>query len=147
MPPTSSGRCSIVRASQAARSFRIVFRDYPLPFHDRARPAAEAAACANAQGKFWDYNKKLFNNQNALSDDNLKSYAKDVGLDQAKFDECYGKKPFTANIDKDLMDGAMAGVNGTPAFFINRRPLSGAQPFEKFKEIIDEELAAKPATP
>ncbi len=129
---------------------RIVFRDYPLPFHDRARPAAEAAACANAQNKFWEYNKKLFNNQNALSDENLKSYAKDLGLDQAKFDECYGKKQFSANIDKDLMDGAMAGVNGTPAFFINGRSLSGAQPFEKFKEIIDEELAAsaaKPATP
>jgi protein-disulfide isomerase len=125
---------------------RIVFRDYPLPFHERARPAAEAASCANAQGKFWDYNKKLFANQGALSDDNFKSYAKDLGLDAAKFDECYAKKPFSAAIDKDLADGAAAGVNGTPAFFINGRSLSGAQPFEKFKEIIDEELAsAKPA--
>ena len=125
---------------------RIVFRDYPLPFHDRARPAAEAANCANAQSKFWEYNKKLFANQGALSDDNLKAYAKDLGLDTAKFDECYAKKPFSAAIDKDLADGVAAGVNGTPAFFINGRSLSGAQPFEKFKEIIDEELAAaKPA--
>jgi protein-disulfide isomerase len=125
---------------------KIVFRDYPLPFHERARPAAEAAACANAQGKFWEYNKKLFANQGALSDDNLKAYAKDLGMDSAKFDECYAKKPGSAAIDKDLMDGAAAGVNGTPAFFINGRSLSGAQPFEKFKEIIDEELAtAKPA--
>jgi len=125
---------------------RVVFRDYPLPFHERARPAAEAANCANAQGKFWPYNKKLFANQNALSDDNLKAYAKDLGLDTAKFDECYAKKPFSAAIDKDLADGVSAGVNGTPAFFINGRSLSGAQPFEKFKEIIDEELAAaKPA--
>lgn len=126
---------------------RIVFRDYPLPFHDRARPAAEAAACANAQGKFWEYNKKLFANQNALSDDNLKRYAQDLGLDAAKFDECYAKKPYSAAIDKDLADGVMAGVNGTPAFFINGRPLSGAQPFEKFKEIIDEELAASATKP
>jgi len=126
---------------------RIVFRDYPLPFHDRARPAAEAANCANAQGKFWEYNKKLFANQGALSDDNLKTYAKDLGLDTAKFDECYAKKSFSAAIDKDLADGVAAGVNGTPAFFINGRSLSGAQPFEKFKEIIDEELAAAKPVP
>jgi protein-disulfide isomerase len=126
---------------------RIVFRDYPLPFHERARPAAEAANCANAQGKFWEYNKKLFANQGALSDDNLKTYAKDLGLDTAKFDECYGKKPFSTSIDKDLADGVTAGVNGTPAFFINGRSLSGAQPFEKFKEVIDEELAAAAAKP
>ncbi len=126
---------------------RVVFRDYPLPFHDRARPAADAAACANAQGKFWEYNKKLFANQNALSDENFKTYAKDLGLDTAKFDECYAKKPYSADIDKDMVDGIAAGVNGTPAFFINGRALSGAQPFEKFKEIIDEELAAaKPAS-
>lgn len=122
---------------------RVVFRDYPLEFHPRARPAAEAAACAHAQGKFWEYNKKLFANQSALGDDNLKTYAKDVGLDQAKFDECYAKKPYSAQIDKDMADGAAAGVNGTPAFFINGRSLSGAQPFERFKEIIDEELAEK----
>ena len=122
---------------------RVVFRDYPLPFHPHARPAAEAAACANAQGKFWEYNKKLFANQSALADENLKTYAKDLGLDTAKFDECFAKKTHTANIDKDLADGVAAGVNGTPAFFINGRSLSGAQPFEKFKEIIDEELAAK----
>jgi protein-disulfide isomerase len=122
---------------------RVVFRDYPLEFHPRARPAAEAAACANAQGKFWEYNKKLFANQQALSDENFKTYAKDVGLDVAKFDECYAKKPHSAAIDKDMADGAAAGVNGTPAFFINGRSLSGAQPFERFKEIIDEELAEK----
>jgi protein-disulfide isomerase len=128
---------------------RIVFRNYPLPFHERARPAAEAANCANAQGKFWEYNKKLFANQGALADDNLKAYAKDLGLDTAKFDECYAKKQFAADIDKDLADGVTAGVNGTPAFFINGRSLSGAQPFEKFKELIDAELATaapKPAS-
>jgi protein-disulfide isomerase len=125
---------------------RIVFRDYPLPFHPQARPAAEAAACAHAQGKFWEYNKKLFANQQALADENLKAYAKDLGLDTAKFDECFAKKAHSAAIDKDLADGAAAGVNGTPAFFINGRSLSGAQPFEKFKEVIDQELAAKSAS-
>ncbi len=122
---------------------RLVFRDYPLPMHPFARPAAEAASCANAQGKFWEYHAKLFENQGSLADDKLKQYAKDLGLDSAKFDECLTKKPFKDAIDKDIADGGKVGVNGTPAFFVNGRMLSGAQPFEKFKEIIDEEIAAK----
>jgi len=122
---------------------RLVFRDYPLPFHPQARPAAEAANCANAQGKFWEYHKKLFENQSALSEDNLKTYAKDLGLDEVKFNECFSKKTFAAAIDKDIADGASAGVNGTPAFFINGRFLNGAVPLDEFKKIIDEELVSK----
>ncbi len=122
---------------------RLVFRDYPLPMHSQARPASEAAACANAQGKFWQYHAKLFENQTALGEDKLKQYAKDVGLDEAKFADCLAKKPFKDAIDKDIADGGQVGVSGTPAFFINGRMLSGAQPFEKFKEIIDEEIATK----
>ena len=67
--------------------------------------------------------------------------AGEVGLDQQKFDECLAKQQFKADIDKDIADGSGVGVTGTPAFFINGRMLSGAQPFEKFKEVIDEELA------
>jgi protein-disulfide isomerase len=67
--------------------------------------------------------------------------AGEVGLDQKKFDECLAKQEFKAVIDKDIADGASVGVSGTPAFFINGRMLSGAQPFEKFKEVIDQELA------
>jgi protein-disulfide isomerase len=119
---------------------KVVFRDYPLPMHPNARPAAEAANCANAQGKFWEYHGKLFANQNALSEDKLRSYAGDLGLDRTKFDECFAKKEFKAAIDKDIADGEKVGVTGTPAFFVNGRMLSGAQPFEKFKEVIDEEL-------
>jgi protein-disulfide isomerase len=111
--------------------------------HPQARPAAEAANCANAQGKFWEYNAKLFANQSALGDDKLKEYAKEIGLDTAKFDQCLAEKPFRAAIDKDIADASKVGVNGTPAFFINGRMLSGAQPFEKFKEVIDDELSAK----
>jgi len=122
---------------------RLVFRDYPLPMHANARPAAEAASCANAQGKFWEYHAKLFANQQQLNPDNLATYAEQVGLDKAKFADCFAKKPFTAAIDKDLADASKVGVNGTPAFFINGRVLTGAQPFEKFKEVIEDELAAK----
>ena len=119
---------------------RLVYRDYPLEMHPHARLASEAANCANAQGKFWDYHAKLFKNQRELGEEKLKAYADQVGLDRTKFDQCLSTKPFQAAIDKDLADGAKVGVNGTPAFFINGRMLSGAQPFEKFKEVIEEEL-------
>src|SRR5438093_1262750 len=120
---------------------RLVYRDFPLPMHAQARPASEAASCANAQGKFWEYHATLFANQTALGEDQLKEYAKNVGLDAAKFDQCLKDKPFKAAIDKDVADGERVGVNGTPAFFINGRMLSGALPFDKFKEVIDEQLA------
>jgi len=119
---------------------RLVYRHYPLEFHATARPAAEASACAAAQGKFWEYHDKLFAASD-LSDATLKKLAGEVGLDQAKFDECFEKKQFKADIDKDMADASSVGVTGTPAFFINGRMISGAQPFEKFKEIIDDELS------
>ena len=122
---------------------RLVFRDFPLPIHPQARPAAEAANCANAQGKFWEYHAKLFANQSALGEDKLKEYAKDVGIDPAKFEQCLSGKSFSPAIDKDLAEAAKLGINGTPAFFVNGRLLSGAQPLEKFKEVIDDELSAK----
>ena len=119
---------------------RFVYRHFPLEFHAHARPAAEASACAGAQGKFWEYHDKLWTLAD-LSDDKLKALAGELGLDQAKFDDCFAKKQFKADIDKDMADASSVGVTGTPAFFINGRMLSGAQPYEKFKEIIDEELA------
>ncbi len=118
---------------------RVVFRDFPLDFHANARPAAEAAKCAN-QGKFWAYHEKLFAAK-ALSPATLKAIAGEVGLDTAKFEQCIASAEAKAAVEQDIRDGAEAGVTGTPAFFINGRMLSGAQPFEKFKEVIDEELA------
>jgi len=120
----------------------LVFRDYPLPFHANARPAAEAAHCANDQGKFWEYHGTLFNNQSALAAADLKRYAGELGLDQGKFDSCLDDGTFKDEVEKDFVDGGNVGVDGTPAFFINGRMLSGAQPFEQFKAIIDEELSA-----
>jgi len=126
---------------------KLVYRDYPLPMHPNARPASEAAACANAQGKFWEYHKKLFDNQTALGKDKLKAYAQELGLDRAKFDKCLDSSEFKAKVDQDVEAASKVGVSGTPAFFINGRMLSGAQPFEKFKEVIDEELAAAGSKP
>lgn len=119
---------------------RFVHRDFPLSFHQHARLAAEAAACAHAQGKFWEYHDRLWKADD-LTEPKLKELAKAVGLDSAKFDECLAKKPHAADIDRDIADAQAAGVSGTPAFFINGRMLSGAQPFESFKQMIDDELA------
>lgn len=120
---------------------RLVYRDYPLPFHSNAKPASIAAVCAEKQGKFWEYHEKLFA-ASALNDETYKAVAGEVGLDMEKFEACQKDPATAAAVDKDTADGAAVGVRGTPAFFINGRMLSGAQPFEKFKEIIDEELAA-----
>ena len=122
---------------------RFVYRHYPLPNHPFARPAAEAAACAGEQGKFWPYHDKLFASPSKLSDVDLKQHAADLGLNTVQFNSCVDTHKLKAQVDKDLKDGEEAGVNGTPAFFINGRMLSGAQPFDVFKKLIDEELARK----
>ena len=121
---------------------RFVYRHYPLPNHPRARPAAEAAQCAHEQGKFWEYHDRLFGNQALLGDEDLKQHAARLGLDAAQFNACYDSQKYKADVDTDIRAGNEAGVSGTPAFYINGRMLSGAQPFEAFKRIIDEELAA-----
>jgi predicted DsbA family dithiol-disulfide isomerase len=120
---------------------RVVFRDFPLPFHQKANKAHEAALCAGDQNKYWDMHGKLFANQKALDVPQLKGYAKDIGLDTGKFDKCLDGGDKLKTVEENKKAGEEAGVSGTPAFFINGRPLSGAQPFEKFKELIDHELA------
>lgn len=121
----------------------FVYRHYPLANHPRARPAAEAAACANEQGKFWAFHDRLFSNQQLLEDANLKEHAAQLGMDAAQFAACYDSRKYTADVDADIRAGDEAGVSGTPAFYINGRMLSGAQPFEAFKQIIDEELSLR----
>jgi protein-disulfide isomerase len=122
---------------------RFVFRNFPLQTHPRARPAAEAAQCANEQGKFWPYHDRLFEDPKKLGDPDLKQTAVDLGLDAAKFNACFDSHKYQSVVDSDAQAGSEAGVSGTPAFFINGRLLTGAQPFENFKRVIDEELAAK----
>jgi len=121
----------------------FVYRHFPLPSHPNARPAAEASQCAAEQGKFWAYHDKLFANPSKLGDSDLRQHAVDLGLDASKFNACVDSHKFRAQVDADAQAGEEAGVNGTPAFFINGRVLSGAQPFEAFKRIIDDELALK----
>jgi len=121
----------------------FVYRNFPLPNHPNARPAAEAAQCANEQGRFWPYHDRLFANPSKLSDADLKQAAAELGLDTAKFSACVDTHKYRDAVDADMKAGQDAGVTGTPAFFINGRELTGAQPFDTFKRIIDEELAGK----
>jgi protein-disulfide isomerase len=122
---------------------RLVFRHFPLSFHQEAPKAAEASACAADQNKFWEYHDKLFANQAALKVDDLKKAAADLGLDTARFNECLDSGKKAELVKKDTAAGEKAGVTGTPAFFINGIALSGAVPAEEFKAIIDSELKKK----
>jgi protein-disulfide isomerase len=119
---------------------RVVYRDFPLNFHPFAAKAAEAGACANEQGKFWEIHDKMFANQQKLGVEDLKGYAASLGLDAAVFGQCLDSGKYAEEWKKDLAEGTSYGVTGTPAFFINGRFLNGAVPLDKFTTIIDEEL-------
>ena len=120
----------------------MVFRDFPLGFHDKAQISAEAANCAGDQDKFWEYHDKLFENQKALDKQSLIKYADELQLDNDSFTTCLDSGKFSADVRQDVSDGQAVGVTGTPAFFINGRFLNGAVPYEQFAAIIDEELAS-----
>jgi protein-disulfide isomerase len=124
---------------------RLVFRHFPLDFHPYAQKAAEAGACAAEQGtdKFWKLHDKMFGNQQKLAVDDLKGYAKDVGVDTAKFEKCLDGGEKRALVEADEKAGQQAGVNGTPAFFVNGIFINGAVPYEQFKETVDRELKQK----
>ena len=127
---------------------RFVFKDFPLSFHEKAMPAALAAECAGEQGKYWEMHDKLFGEQQrwVKSDkpnDVFKEFAKELGVDTDKFNECLDSQKYLAEIREDQQEGLAAGVQGTPAFFINGQFLSGAQPYQVFQQVIDQILAEK----
>jgi len=119
---------------------RLVYKDYPLPNHPLAPKAAEAAHCAADQKKYWEMHERLFST-GRLEPAELKQHAKDLGLDAAAFDKCLDSGEKAKMVEANKKAGTDAGVNGTPAFFINGRLLSGAQPFSEFKRLIDLELS------
>jgi protein-disulfide isomerase len=124
---------------------RLVYRHLPLDsIHPHARGAAEAAACADKQGKFWAYHDKLFENNRALAPADLQRYAGEVGLDPKAFESCVAQQETKDKVDGDLGAARAVGISGTPAFVVNGKLLSGAQPAQNFFEVIDVELA-KPA--
>jgi protein-disulfide isomerase len=119
---------------------RVAFKQMPLPFHDKAHLAAEAALAANEQGKFWEMHDKLFANQQALDRPNLDKYAEELGLNMAKFKAALDSGKFKDRVDREAKEGAAVGATGTPTFFINGHILVGAQPVDAFKAAIDAEL-------
>lgn len=125
------------------KKINYVLMDFPLSFHKESVKAHQSAYCAGEQGKYWEMNKVLFENQRALQEDKLKKYAKDLGLKEKDFEACLASSKYVDQIQKHQEMGASVGVSGTPAFFINGRMLSGARPVEQFKEIIDDELSLK----
>jgi len=126
-----------------AGKVRFVWKNYPLPFHNNAEPAAEAAMAANAQGKFWQMHDKLFANQQQLDRAALEKYGTELGLNMGKFKADLDAAKYKSAIESETKEGQAVGVTGTPAVFINGRKISGAYPFETFKKIADEELAKK----
>jgi predicted DsbA family dithiol-disulfide isomerase len=118
----------------------VVFRNQPLPMHPNAMPAALAAEAAHRQGKFWEMHDKLFGDQKSLGPETYEKYAKELGLNMARWKADMDSEAVKKTIADDSQAGTAIGARGTPAFFINGRPLSGAQPFESFKAVIDQEL-------
>jgi protein-disulfide isomerase len=103
-------------------------------------PAANAAECAGEQGKFWEMHDRIFENNRALEDANLETYAKTVGVDAGRWKKCYAENKHRAKIQSDQRTAVVLGARGTPAFFVNGRFLSGAQPLPAFEALVDEEL-------
>lgn len=139
--------CARVQATlkdlQAAypKDVRLVAKHLPLAMHANAMGAALAAEAAGKQGKFWELHDKLYENGKALSPADIEGYAKDLGLDMARFKKDRDGAATKALVDADVKQAAVVGARGTPSFFINGRFLSGAQPLESFKTLVDTEIA------
>jgi protein-disulfide isomerase len=120
---------------------KIVFKDFPLPNHPQAPKAAEAGHCAGEQGKYWELHDRMFANQQALQPAQLKEYATAVGLDMNAFNQCLDSGKHAGRVVENMKSGEALGVGSTPTLYVNGRPIVGAQSFEYFKSVIDEELA------
>jgi len=121
---------------------RIVYRDFPI-LGETSTEAAIAARCADAQGQFWPYHDLLYENQGSLGEPGIfLNFARSLELDPIAFNNCLVEQQPIESIAADFRDAQSLGIRGTPAFFINGRPLIGAREFEAFARIIDEELAA-----
>src|SRR5438876_8019985 len=128
---------------------RFYYKHYPLPFHPWAEAGAVAAECAKQQKPeaFWKLYSSLFENQGQITADNLKEkatgYLAGTGIDMAKWNDCFDNKKSLPQVKAQMQEGSSVGVRGTPGFIINGRLVSGAQPFESFKNVIDDELASR----
>ena len=122
---------------------KVVFKNYPLPFHNHAQKAAEAGLCVYEQdkSKFWGMHDAMFADQAGLSDEGLKTKVGKLGLDVSKFTQCLSSGKFAAQVKAEMEEGKKVGVKSTPTFFVNGMMVNGAHPVDVFSELIDAELA------
>jgi protein-disulfide isomerase len=126
---------------------RLVYRHLPIPsLHPQAQKAAEAAICAEKQGKFWEMHDTLFSEQNALDVPALKEKANRLGLDTTKFDECLDKGEAIEALNVDLRDAQRLGLESTPSSFINGRLVNGAVGYDELTAIVNDEIKKDPTT-
>lgn len=126
---------------------KFVYRDFPLDNHPAAQVSAEATECAADQGKFWEMHDKMYAEQEKLGtgtieygEEEIKLWAKQIGLDTVSFNQCLTSRKYKDEVAKDREDGTAAGVTGTPNTFVNGRKIPGVSSFAAFKKIIEEEL-------
>jgi protein-disulfide isomerase len=119
----------------------LAFKDFPLPMHQHAQKAAEAAHCAGMQGKFWDYQSILFENSQKFDMAQLKEHARTLKLDATAFDRCLDSGERAATVKKNLDEAQRLGLTGTPSFFINGHFISGAASYSTLREMIEQQLA------
>jgi protein-disulfide isomerase len=122
---------------------KVVFKNFPLPFHNHAEQAAVAGLCANEQGTnyFWKMHDEMFAAQDSLDAEGLKNTAKKVGLKPDQFEKCLAENKYLSQVKTDMEEGRKVRVKSTPTFFINGQLIMGAQPLDVFSEIIEEEMA------
>ena len=141
----SDFQCPFCREAQPAlgrllaefpEQVRLVFKDFPLRSHELAVPAALAARCASAQGRFWEYHDLLFAAQPAFARDELVGYARRLGLDVPRFTECLDAARLQGDVMADQSEGRAAGVRATPTFFVNGQKIEGALPIEEFRAAV-----------
>jgi len=120
-----------------------VFKNLPLPMHAEAPLAAEAALCAQDQGKFWELHDWLFVNQRSLSRESIIAAAGELGVDTGVFAACIDQGKYSVRVKAEMAEANSYGITGTPGFLINGRVITGARPIEMFEEIIDDELERK----
>ncbi len=128
------------------KDLKHVYKNYPLPFHQRALPAAKAALAAREQGKFWEMHDLLFQDQKKLEDADFMEYAKQLGLNLKKFEEDYKGDKVQKQIDEDLKDVASAEVRGTPTLFLNGKRVQDRS-VEAMKQTIEKILSGKEEKP
>jgi len=119
---------------------KLVFKNFPLPNHKFALPAAIAALAANKQDKFWELHDQLYKNYNRLSDQKIREIAQQVGLDMEKFDQDMKDPKLRAIVEWDSQEGKRAGIRGIPTIFVNGRQLKNRS-FQGFQAAIEKELA------